>query len=129
MKKAYPGRRQTGDAGGGSYPRQFMYTKFVIVVDADICARDWKDVIWALSTNVDPARDITVIENTPIDYLTSPRRSPASAAKSASMPPPSGSRRRRANGRKIRMSVTISSIWSAARDAYGLPGSGRPIWK
>ncbi len=52
-----------------SYLRQFMYTKWVIVVDDDIDARDWKDVMWAISTRMDPARDITVIENTPIDYL------------------------------------------------------------
>ena len=55
--------------GTWSYLRQFMYTKFVIVVDQDIDARNWEDVIWALSTRVDPARDLTVIENTPIDYL------------------------------------------------------------
>ena len=52
-----------------SYLRQFMYTKWVIVVDDDIDARDWKDVMWAISTRMDPARDITMIENTPIDYL------------------------------------------------------------
>jgi hypothetical protein len=52
-----------------SYLRQFMYTKWVIVVDDDIDARDWKDVMWAVSTRMDPARDITLIENTPIDYL------------------------------------------------------------
>ncbi len=55
--------------GVWSYLRQFMYTKWVIVVDDDINARDWKDVMWAISTRMDPARDITVIENTPIDYL------------------------------------------------------------
>jgi 4-hydroxy-3-polyprenylbenzoate decarboxylase len=55
--------------GVWSYLRQFMYTKWVIVVDADIDARDWKDVMWAISTRMDPARDITVVENTPIDYL------------------------------------------------------------
>ena len=52
-----------------SFLRQFMYTKFVIVVDDDIDARDWKDVMWAVSTRMDPVRDITLIENTPIDYL------------------------------------------------------------
>src|SRR5574338_1524509 len=69
IKKAYPGHAKRVMMGVWSYLRQFMYTKFVIVVDHDISARDWKDVIWALSTNVDPARDITVVENTPIDYL------------------------------------------------------------
>jgi 4-hydroxy-3-polyprenylbenzoate decarboxylase len=55
--------------GVWSYLRQFMYTKWVIVVDDDIDARNWKDVMWAISTRMDPARDITVIEHTPIDYL------------------------------------------------------------
>ena len=52
-----------------SYLRQFMYTKFIIVVDDDINIRDWKDVIWALTTRVDPQRDTTLIDRTPIDYL------------------------------------------------------------
>ena len=52
-----------------SFLRQFMYTKFVIVVDDDINVRDWKDVMWAISTRMDPVRDTTLIENTPIDYL------------------------------------------------------------
>ncbi|MEO8557468.1 MAG: UbiD family decarboxylase [Rhodospirillales bacterium] len=69
MKKAYPGHAKRVMFGVWSYLRQFMYTKWVIVVDADINARDWKDVMWAISTRMDPARDITVVENTPIDYL------------------------------------------------------------
>ena len=69
MKKAYPGHAKRVMMGVWSYLRQFMYTKWVIVVDDDINARDWKDVMWAISTRMDPARDITVIENTPIDYL------------------------------------------------------------
>ncbi len=69
MKKAYPGHAKRIMLGVWSYLRQFMYTKWVIIVDDDINARDWKDVMWALSTRMDPARDITVIENTPIDYL------------------------------------------------------------
>ncbi len=69
MKKGYPGHAKRVMMGVWSYLRQFMYTKWVIVVDDDINARDWKDVMWALSTRMDPARDITVIENTPIDYL------------------------------------------------------------
>jgi 4-hydroxy-3-polyprenylbenzoate decarboxylase len=52
-----------------SFLRQFMYTKFLIVTDDDINARDWKDVIWAITTRMDPARDTLVLENTPIDYL------------------------------------------------------------
>jgi 4-hydroxy-3-polyprenylbenzoate decarboxylase len=69
MQKAYPGHAKRVMMGVWSYLRQFMYTKWVIVVDDDINARDWKDVMWALSTRMDPARDITLIENTPIDYL------------------------------------------------------------
>ncbi|MCW5724782.1 MAG: UbiD family decarboxylase [Maricaulaceae bacterium] len=69
MKKAYAGHAKRVMLGVWSYLRQFMYTKWVIVVDDDINARDWKDVMWAVSTRMDPARDITLIENTPIDYL------------------------------------------------------------
>ena len=69
MKKAYAGHAKRVMMGVWSYLRQFMYTKWVIVVDDDINARDWKYVMWAISTRMDPARDITVIENTPIDYL------------------------------------------------------------
>ena len=69
MKKAYPGHAKRVMMAVWSYLRQFMYTKWVIVVDDDINARDWKDVMWAISTRMDPARDITLIENTPIDYL------------------------------------------------------------
>jgi 4-hydroxy-3-polyprenylbenzoate decarboxylase len=52
-----------------SFLRQFMYTKFIVVVDDDIDVRNWKDVIWAMTTRVDPARDTLMVENTPIDYL------------------------------------------------------------
>jgi 4-hydroxy-3-polyprenylbenzoate decarboxylase len=52
-----------------SFLRQFMYTKMIIVTDADVDIRDWKEVIWALTTRVDPARDTLIVENTPIDYL------------------------------------------------------------
>ena len=69
IKKAYPGHAKRVMLGVWSYLRQFMYTKFVIVTDDDIDARDWQDVIWAISTRVDPARDLTILENTPIDYL------------------------------------------------------------
>jgi 4-hydroxy-3-polyprenylbenzoate decarboxylase len=69
MKKAYPGHAKRVMMAVWSYLRQFMYTKWVIVVDDDIDARNWKDVMWAISTRMDPARDITVVTNTPIDYL------------------------------------------------------------
>ena len=69
LRKEYAGHAKRVMFGVWSYLRQFMYTKFVIVVDEDIDARNWSDVVWALSTRVDPARDTVVIENTPIDYL------------------------------------------------------------
>lgn len=69
MKKQYPGHAKRVMMGVWSFLRQFMYTKFVIVVDDDVDARNWEDVIWAMTTRMDPARDTTLIENTPIDYL------------------------------------------------------------
>jgi 4-hydroxy-3-polyprenylbenzoate decarboxylase len=69
LKKQYPGHAKRVMMGVWSFLRQFMYTKFVIVVDDDIDIRDWKEVIWAITTRVDPARDTLLIENTPIDYL------------------------------------------------------------
>lgn len=69
MKKQYPGHAKRVMLGVWSFLRQFMYTKFVIVTDDDVDARNWEDVIWAITTRTDPARDITLIENTPIDYL------------------------------------------------------------
>jgi len=69
MKKQYPGHAKRVMFGVWSFLRQFMYTKFVIVTDDDVNVRDWKDVVWAMTTRMDPARDITLVENTPIDYL------------------------------------------------------------
>ena len=69
MKKQYPGHAKRVMMGIWSFLRQFMYTKFVIVTDDDVDVRSWQDVIWAMTTRMDPARDTTLIENTPIDYL------------------------------------------------------------
>jgi 4-hydroxy-3-polyprenylbenzoate decarboxylase len=69
MKKDFPGHAKRVMMGVWSYLRQFMYTKWIIIVDDDIDIRDWKDVMWAVSTRMDPVRDITLVENTPIDYL------------------------------------------------------------
>ena len=69
MKKQYAGHAKRVMLGTWSFLRQFMYTKFVVVVDDDVDARNWEDVIWAMTTRMDPARDITLLENTPIDYL------------------------------------------------------------
>jgi 4-hydroxy-3-polyprenylbenzoate decarboxylase len=69
IRKAYPGHARRMMMGVWSHLRQFMYTKFIVVVDDDIDVRDWREVMWALSTRMDPARDTVVIEHTPMDYL------------------------------------------------------------
>ena len=69
MKKQYAGHAKRVMFGVWSFLRQFMYTKFIIVTDDDVDIRDWKEVIWAITTRVDPARDTLIVENTPIDYL------------------------------------------------------------
>ena len=69
IKKQYPGHAKRVMMGVWSFLRQFMYTKFVIVTDDDVNARDWNDVIWAMTTRMDPGRDTTIIDSTPIDYL------------------------------------------------------------
>ncbi len=129
MKKAYPGHAKRVMLGAWSYLRQFMYTKWVIVVDDDIDARDWKDVMWAVSTRMDPARDITVIENTPIDYLdfASPESGLGSKigldATNKWSP-----ETKREWGQKLHMDHDvvrrITEIWPD----LGLPGDGAPIW-
>ena len=69
MKKQYPGHAKRVMMGVWSFLRQFMYTKFIIVVDNDVDVRNWNDVIWAITTRMDPIRDTTLVDNTPIDYL------------------------------------------------------------
>ena len=69
IRKQYPGHAKRVMFGIWSFLRQFMYTKFIIVVDDDVNIRDWKEVIWAMTTRVDAARDTLIVENTPIDYL------------------------------------------------------------
>ena len=69
MKKQYPGHAKRVMLGVWSFLRQFMYTKFVIVTDDDVDVRNWDDVIWAMTTRMDPTRDTVLVDNTPIDYL------------------------------------------------------------
>jgi 4-hydroxy-3-polyprenylbenzoate decarboxylase len=69
IRKAYPGHAKRVMFGVWSFLRQFMYTKFIVVTDDDVNVRDWPDVVWALTTRMDPVRDVTLVENTPIDYL------------------------------------------------------------
>jgi len=69
IRKEYPGHAKRVMLGIWSFLRQFMYTKFIIVVDDDVNARSWEDVIWAMTTRMDPHRDSVFVDNTPIDYL------------------------------------------------------------
>ena len=130
IKKAYPGHAKRVMLGVWSYLRQFMYTKWVIVVDDDIDARDWKDVMWALSTRMDPARDITLIENTPIDYLdfASPQSGLGSKIgldATDKWPPET----QREWGQKLAMDREVIEAVSEKWTRLGLPGSGKPIWR
>lgn len=130
MKKAYAGHAKRVMMGVWSYLRQFMYTKWVIVVDADIDARSWKDVMWAVSTRMDPARDITIIENTPIDYLDF--ASPVSGLGSKIGLDATGKLPGEINrewGRQIRMDQDVVDKVDAMWSNLGLPGSGKRIWR
>lgn len=130
MKKAYPGHAKRVMMGAWSYLRQFMYTKWLIVVDDDINARDWKDVMWAISTRMDPVRDITQIENTPIDYLDFASPQSGLGGKigldATNKWPPETTREW---GRKIRMDDKIIETVNRKWSRLGLPGSGKSIWK
>ncbi len=130
IRKAYAGHAKRIMMAVWSYLRQFMYTKFVIVVDAHINARDWKDVMWAVSTQMDPARDITVVENTPIDYLDF--ASPVSGLGSKiglDATTKIGPETSRPWGTPIRMETEVVELVNQKWSQYGLPGSGKPIWK
>ncbi|MFV0430992.1 MAG: UbiD family decarboxylase [Alphaproteobacteria bacterium] len=130
IKKAYAGHAKRVMMGVWSFLRQFMYTKFVVVVDDDYNIRIWDDVIWAISTNVDPARDTVMIENTPIDYLDF--ASPVSGLGSKmgiDATAKVGAETSREWGIKIRMDdeviERIDNLW----DELGLPVSGKNIWR
>ncbi|WP_041786836.1 UbiD family decarboxylase [Rhodospirillum centenum] len=130
MKKAYPGHAKRVMMGVWSFLRQFMYTKWVIVVDHDVNARDWKDVMWAISTKMDPARDITVIEGTPIDYLDFASPESGLGGKigldaTDKLPPET----HREWGQVLRMDQTVVDRVTDLWGKLGLPGSGKPIWK
>ena len=130
MKKSYAGHAKRVMMGVWSFLRQFVYTKFVIVVDDDIDARDWKDVMWAVSTRMDPVRDITQIENTPIDYLDFASPEPGLGGKigldaTNKWPPET----HRDWGRKLRMDDEIVKAVTEKWPRLGLPGSGKAIWK
>jgi 4-hydroxy-3-polyprenylbenzoate decarboxylase len=130
IKKAYPGHAKRMMMAVWSYLRQFMYTKWVIVVDDDIDARNWQDVMWAIATRMDPARDITVVENTAIDYLDFASPESGLGGKvgldaTNKWPPET----KREWGRKLRMSDEVIRTVTDKWPRLGLPGTGKPIWK
>jgi 4-hydroxy-3-polyprenylbenzoate decarboxylase len=130
MKKAYPGHAKRVMMGVWSYLRQFIYTKWVIVVDHTVNARDWKEVVWAISTKMDPARDITLVEHTPIDYLDFASPEDGLGSKigldaTDKWPPET----KRAWGREIRMDQKVIERIDRLWPELGLPGSGKSIWK
>ena len=130
LRKEYPGHAKRIMMAVWSYLRQFMYTKFVIVVDAELDIRRWTDVVWAIATNVEPARDLTVIENTPIDTLDFASPEPGLGAKlgidaTTKVPPETA----RQWGRPIRMDEDVIAEVTRKWSEYGLPGSGEPIWR
>jgi 4-hydroxy-3-polyprenylbenzoate decarboxylase len=130
MRKAYPGHAKRVMMAVWSYLRQFMYTKWVIVVDDDIDARNWKDVMWAVATRMDPARDITLVERTPIDYLDF--ASPESGLGSKiglDATNKLGPETKREWGRIICMDAEIVRTVTEKWPRLGLPGSGKPIWR
>ncbi len=130
IRKAYPGHARRVMMGIWSYLRQFTYTKFVIVVDDDIDARDWKEVMWAVATRMDPVRDTLLIEHTAIDYLDFASPEAGLGGKMGldatnKWPPET----RREWGRPIRMAQDVVDMVTRKWASYGLPGSGKPIWK
>ena len=130
IDKAYPGHAKRIMLGIWSFLRQFTYTKIVIVVDKGVDARSWRDVIWAISTNVDAGRDVTVIEGTPMDYLdfASPESGLGSKMgidATTKIPPET----KRPWGRPVRMSDDVIETVTKKWARLGLPGSGKPIWK
>jgi len=130
IRKAYAGHAKRVMMGVWSFLRQFVYTKFVIVVDDDIDARKWTDVMWAVATRMDPARDITVVENTPIDYLDFASPVAGLGGKiglDATNKWPGETTR--AWGRKLAMRDEHRRGRHREWPSLGLPGSGKPIWR
>lgn len=130
IKKAYPGHAKRVMMGVWSYLRQFMYTKWVIIVDDDIDCRDWNDVMWAISTRMDPARDTSFIENTPIDYLdfASPESGLGSKigldATNKWVP-----ETKREWGEKMYMTEEVITKVSENWEKMGFTSEGKPIWR
>ena len=127
IKKQYPGHARRIMMGIWSVLRQFTYTKFVVVVDDDIDPRNWTDVLWAISTQVDPGRDVMVVENTPVDELDFASPEPGLGSKmgidaTAKVPPET----RRSWGRRLAMSDEVVALVTGKWSRFGFPGGGGP---
>jgi 4-hydroxy-3-polyprenylbenzoate decarboxylase len=130
IKKRYAGQARRIMMGIWSYLRQFLYTKWIIVVDEAIDVREWKDVMWAVSVNMDPARDILMAERTAIDYLDFASPESGLGGKigldaTTKLPPET----HRTWGTPIRMDDAVVRTVTEKWPRLGLPGSGKPIWK
>jgi len=127
IKKQYPGHAKRIMMAVWSFLRQFMYTKFVIVCDDDIDARNWQDVIWAMTTRMDPLRDTVMIDNTPIDYLDFASPVSGLGSKMAWMPPANGRAKHNGNGgallQWIRTYYSVSMNFGLAWDLNHDPGT------
>ena len=124
MRKQFPGHARRVMFGVWSFLRQFMYTKFVVIVDEDIDVRNWQDVIWAITTRVDPARDTVLVDNTPIDYLDFASPIAGLGSKMGidatnKMPGETA----RPWGRRIRMSAAVQARVDAIWAQMGLPNA------
>lgn len=128
IHKAYPGHAKRVMMGIWSFLRQFIYTKWIIVVDNDINIRDWKDVMWAISTRMDPARDSTLMEHTPIDYLDFASPEPGLGSKigldaTNKWPPET----HREWGKLIQMPHDVIELVTKKWQDYGIGSSGHPV--
>ncbi len=124
IRKAYPGHAKRVMMGIWSFLRQFLYTKYIIVVDEGIDVRDWSDVMWAVSTKMDPGRDITIITDTPIDYLDFASPQPGLGGKAGlDATDKIGPETSREWGQPIKMADDIVELVTRKWGDYGLPGS------
>jgi 4-hydroxy-3-polyprenylbenzoate decarboxylase len=125
IRKAYPGHAKRVMMGIWSFLRQFLYTKYIIVVDDDIDVRDWSDVMWAVATKMDPGRDITIVNDTPIDYLDFASPQPGLGGKAGlDATDKIGPETAREWGQPIRMADDIVDLVTQKWADYGLPPAG-----
>ncbi len=126
IRKQYPGHAKRVMMGIWSFLRQFLYTKYIIVVNDDIDVRSWADVMWAVSTKMDPGRDITIINDTPIDYLDFASPQPGLGGKAGlDATDKIGAETAREWGQPIRMSDDIVDLVTRKWADYGLPGGSK----